>query len=279
LVQEHVMGSVSARLAPFVSSVHGYRIEGLPAGTHVGLPSRSLTLVLSLSEPLQMSVPGRSGRVSIASVLGGLHDEPVLIHHDGSQFGVQVALTPAGARALLGLPSGELASQVIDVEAVIGPEGVVLRERILGLATWSDRLDLVRSALEGRLERREELAHLEPRPELAEAWRVLSRCDGVVPIARVAQHVGWSSRHLGQQFRKEFGLGPKTVARVMRFERSSRLVRPGRSVAEVATACGYADQAHLTREWRAIAGVTPARWLVEDVLANLQDDEVPVAAG
>jgi len=71
-VHEHVVGRVSARLAPFVSSLHGYPIEGLPVGTHVGLPSRSLTLVLSLAEPLQMSVPGEPERVSIASVLGGL---------------------------------------------------------------------------------------------------------------------------------------------------------------------------------------------------------------
>jgi AraC-like DNA-binding protein/hemin uptake protein HemP len=278
-VHEHVVGRVSARLAPFVSSLQGYRIEGLPAGTHVGMPSRSLTLVLSMSNPLEMSVPGVSSRVSLASVLGGLDDEPVLIHHDGNQYGLQLALTPAGARLLLGVPSGELAARVVDLEDLLRDEGRRLRERLVELGTWPERLDLVTTFLERRLERAERSTRLEPRPEVAEAWRLLSRRDGSIPISQVAAHVGWSTRHLGGRFRAEYGLAPKTVARVMRFERSRHLVQLGRSLAEVAAVCGYADQAHLTREWRSIAGVTPSRWLFDDVLANLQDDEAEVAAG
>jgi AraC-like DNA-binding protein len=281
-MQDYVVGRVPDCLAPFVSAIHGYRIEGLPGGTHVGLPSRALTLVLSLTEPVEMSVPGVSQRVRIFSVLGGLHDEPVLIHHDGNQCGISLALTPVGARVMFGLPPGELATRVVDLEDVLGWRGRQLRERLQELGTWTERLDLVTSILERRLLRWVDAGHLGPKPELAEAWRVLSRRDGSVTISHVARHVGWSTRHLGERFRAEYGLGPKTMARVMRFERSSRLVRlapPGRSVARIAAACGYADQAHLTREWRSIAGVTPARWLVDDVLANLQDDASGAEAG
>jgi len=99
-------------------------------------------------------------------------------------------------------------------------------------------------------------------------------------VREVADAVGWSTRHLGEQFRAEYGIGVKTAARVSRFSRSAAMVRSGRvPLAEVAALCGYADQAHLSREWRELAGTTPSRWPREDELAFVQDHEHPVAAG
>jgi len=118
-MHEHVVGTVSPRLAPFVASVHGYRLEGFPAGTHVGLPSRSLTVVISLSDPLVVSGPGESAPATLGSLVAGLHDRPALIHHDGNQHGIQLALTPRGARALFGVPPRELACRVVDLEDLL----------------------------------------------------------------------------------------------------------------------------------------------------------------
>jgi AraC-like DNA-binding protein len=59
---------------------------------------------------------------------------------------------------------------------------------------------------------------------------------------------------------------------VLRFERAVGQMRSsGRPrLAEIAARCGYADQAHLTREWQAIAGCTPRRWIAEE-LPYVQD--------
>ena len=64
-------------------------------------------------------------------------------------------------------------------------------------------------------------------------------------------------------------LGPKDLARVVRFERSRLLLRGAgwATIAEVASRCGYYDQAHLAREWRDLAGVAPTGWLAGDDLA------------
>jgi AraC-like DNA-binding protein len=67
------------------------------------------------------------------------------------------------------------------------------------------------------------------------------------------------------------GLAPKQAARVVRFQRAARLLVPwagdaapaAPSIAEVAAACGYADHAHLVREFRALAGCTPSEFLAE----------------
>ena len=80
--------------------------------------------------------------------------------------------------------------------------------------------------------------------------------------------MGWSDRHLAREFRREIGLTPKAAARVIRFDRARRLL-PRHSGAVVAAECGYADQAHLIREFVAFTGLSPTRWLAEEV-GNLQ---------
>ncbi len=75
------------------------------------------------------------------------------------------------------------------------------------------------------------------------------------------------------------GLGVKTAGRVARFSRSTDLVRSGRPLAEVAARCGYADQQHLSREWRGLAGTSPSRWLHDDALAFVHDEGVAAARG
>ena len=72
--------------------------------------------------------------------------------------------------------------------------------------------------------------------------------------------------------RAEIGVGAKDLARLARFARSRRLIgRQDRSLAEVAADAGYADQSHLTTEWREFAGCSPGRWIAEE-LSFLQDD-------
>ena len=101
-----------------------------------------------------------------------------------------------------------------------------------------------------------------PAPEVAWAWRRLRSTSGGVPIRELAQQVGWSHRHLVGRFREQVGLAPKSVARVLRLQRSLVLLeRSGESLAGVALAAGFCDQAHMNREFRALAGCTPTEWL------------------
>jgi len=84
-------------------------------------------------------------------------------------------------------------------------------------------------------------------------------------IENLAREVGWSRRHLAERFRREVGLAPKAAARVIRFERAcDRLFVPGRPpLARVAAETGYVDQAHLSRDFRELAGIPATAWLAE----------------
>jgi AraC-like DNA-binding protein len=111
-------------------------------------------------------------------------------------------------------------------------------------------------------------------------------------VAELAAETGLSARRLGALFRDEFGLSPKEAGRVFRFTHARRRIGqaatgeglgttagadgaggPGRAgggpgaaatLAALAAECGYYDQAHLAREFRALAGCPPSQWLAEE---------------
>jgi hypothetical protein len=130
--QEWSVHRVHPALRPLVAAAVGYRQEGLAPGVHRGLPSPFLTFVVTLDEPLVLAAhpdprqaPGRYD-----GLVGGLHTRPALITHPGRQSGLQLSLTPRGARALLGLPAGALSSVDAPVADVLGPAGHELVERV-----------------------------------------------------------------------------------------------------------------------------------------------------
>ncbi len=260
--------AIPAALRPYVRSVVSYDIDGMPPGEHIGLPSGSATLIVPL-EPLSVSTAGRPVH-SYRGLLGGLHHEPVTIQHAGSQHGLHICLHPLGVRRLFGVPVGELESAPVELADLIGDVGSDrLLDQVTSAPGWPERAAIVLELIAGRAESddRSEVAASQVRS----AWHLLQATDGRMRIDRVAAEVGWSTRHLAKQFAASIGHGPKTAARILRFENSVRCLRAGVGAADTAARCGYADQAHLVREWRRMAGTTPSRWPVDDVIANVQD--------
>ncbi len=80
-------------------------------------------------------------------------------------------------------------------------------------------------------------------------------------VASMAAEIGLTERQLHRRCLAAFGYGAKVLQRVLRFDRAIRLARGGAGLADVAYRAGYADQPHLTREVRALAGVSPTELL------------------
>jgi AraC-like DNA-binding protein len=261
---------------PFAGWYTGYRQEGLPPGRHRGLPSPYLTLIITLGEPLCIAAhpDPRTPPGTYDTLLGGLHTVPAIITHGGSGSGIQVALSPLGARALLGLPAGELAGTDVDAGAVLGRFADELRERVVEAGDWASRFRIVDAMLTRRAD-----PSAAPPAEVTFAWERLCATDGGVAPSALAREVGWSGRYLSRRFGVEIGLAPKVAARVARFDRARRLLQDSGGsyrLALLAADCGYYDQAHLTREFSEFAGCPPARWWSEE-FRNVQaaEDLVP----
>jgi AraC-like DNA-binding protein len=254
--------SIPALLRPYVAALHAYDVE-FPhgPGVHVGMPSTTLTLVLPLDEPLDVSwSDDPTSRGDTWASVSGVHVRPAAIHHTGAQRGIQLALTTAGARVLFGVPASALAGGLLDL-ADVDPAMADLPERLVEAAP-EDRVGVVWRTLGAALRRHDADG---PRAEVGRALALLTRG---ARVGAVAAEVGYSRRRLSTLVRDEVGVTPRDFHRLGRFERSHDLMRraaTGRvSISDVAAECGYADHAHLTREWVALAGCTPTAWRREE---------------
>jgi AraC-like DNA-binding protein len=167
------------------------------------------------------------------------------------------------------MPARALWNTSVECADVAGPAGRELWERLQGLTAWADRFAACDTVLTRIADR-----DLTVAPELRGVWQTLVRTGGTDPIGNLAATVGWSRQHLARWFRDEFGFGPKLAARVVRFERARHMLQAIPSfvtIAQVAAACGYYDQAHLDRDFAELAGCTPTAWLAEE-LPSFQDD-------
>jgi len=291
-----------AQLRPYIARYTGYRLSGVPPATHAGLPSPYLTLIFSLDDPLTVAAhpdPAQAGG-DYQTLAGGLHTAPALVTHEGRQSGIQVALSPLGARALLGVPAGELAG--IDVEAsdVCGRLASEIQQRVQAAATWQRRFAVLDEVLSRTLRSYRQDGGTDISAEVGFAWRWLLDTKGTVHVAALAGETGWSARHLRARFAAEIGLTPKAAARVVRFDRARRLLYRRAAATTAATTalgaaataaaqrtldlaalaahCGFYDQAHMDGEFRALAGAPPTIWLARE-FRNFQATAGPAVGG
>jgi transcriptional regulator GlxA family with amidase domain len=140
----------------------------------------------------------------------------------------------------------------------VGPGRPGLAERVSEAVSPAARLAAMVVALGDRLD-----GAAPPDPLVAAAVARLERDPGgAARVGALGPAVGLGERPLRRRFLAEVGYGPKTLARVLRFQRLLALLRAGPggppSLAEVAHTAGYADQAHMTAECTRLAGRTPA---------------------
>jgi AraC-like DNA-binding protein len=153
---------------------------------------------------------------------------------------------PGRLPALLGVPAAE----VRDLRAPLAELHPALARRALA-----------------RLERGEPplpvllgLTFALPGEPAEQAVRVVAAQLGAgASAAATAERLGWTERSLHRRCLAAFGYGPAVLRRVLRFRRAALLLYDGVPIADAAAEAGYADQPHLSREVKALAGVAPSR--------------------
>lgn len=241
-------------------ALEGWAWEGQGATSFRELPFPGIPLILNLAAPWRVE------GTKLDSFLAGLHTRPTRVSGGRAFSCLEVRLTPLGTRRLLGLPLHELTDRSVPLDELL-PGAERLTARLRDAPGWEARFDLVESFLSRRLA----LSAPPPR-ELEWAWRQLVRSGGRVRVRTLALELGWSPRRLIDRFRDHVGLPPKAAARVIRFNRAVTTLSSGTpQIAAVAAACGYADQAHLARDVRALGGVTPGELISGNFVQDAAD--------
>jgi AraC-like DNA-binding protein len=228
-------------------------------------PSGRVSLVISAGAPFRVDVAGVV--VTAHSFVVGMFDRPARTAVDGPAWGIQVDLHAAAAYALTGGDVMDLTNRVTPVDEVIALDVDRLLERIASAPSTRAALARFDAELAPVVSGGPALT-----PQVQAAWDLI--CGGAgTSIGAVAERVGWSRSHLVKRFHREIGLPPKSVARLSRFRYALGLLETSRPLAVVAAVAGYADQAHMTREFRGFTGSTPGQVRASGGEATFVQDE------
>jgi AraC-like DNA-binding protein len=227
----------------------GYQHSGLAFGSWLEPPRPELTLMIDLDGAISAD-----GEPLPDAWIGGLTDGPTIVGVGETYGSIDLKLSPLGAYTLTGMPLSELTGACVALEEVFGPAGGELVTRVREAQDWNVRFDAVEAFLLTRLAQGPQ-----PDPAVVRAWKRLRVSHGRIRVEALAAELGCSRRYLRDGFVRQVGLSPKTVGRLLRFQHVQERIRetPARWC-DVAHHAGYADQSHLNREFRELAGITPS---------------------
>lgn len=239
----------SRLLQPYVARYWQIESDG-PCSDAAGrwaLPDGGSEWLFVLADPLvRGSRIHRAGAYAAGIALSAYPSKPA---GRAAVFGI--AFRPGGAAAFSRLPARELAGCVVPLDALWGPAGATATERMARAPVFEARVQLIQ---------RELLAHLRPTDvEVTEAIARLTANPGLAVSSLAADPAG--TGRLERKFLASVGIGPKRLARMFRLQHAIRLweQRKVRGWADLASAAGYSDQAHMIREYGELAGSSPAR--------------------
>lgn len=191
----------------------------------------------------------------------GVHPEPLRFTVDAASHNVGVRLRPGVAGAVLGVPMSELPRNAVELDELWGPSVREIEERLGSAPGQRAQHELLERCVVERLTS----GSSEPDRTVIAAADLLRRPSS--SIDATARAVGLSPRELRRRFLLHVGYGPKTLQRVLRFRaflhggpRAVDATSAGSdALADLAVRSGYADQSHLGRECRRLAGSSPRR--------------------
>lgn len=231
----------------------------VPAGGHQWhrvFPDGRIDITFGLRDRvLRRTKSGQTVLQPRACVIGQ-RSEPLWLEPTGSWRTAGIRLRPEGAYAVLNMNLAELSDSSVPLDELWGPLGKEIVAKVSEARTATEALRQFQEFLLERLR-----TTRRPHPGTVRAVQALLDSRGQEPVHRLARSVGWSERTLERRFSREVGLSPKRLAQTVRFQSllASASAERKESWASLAWDCGFADQAHLTREVRRFAGASPTK--------------------
>lgn len=248
-------------LSEFVELLWYYEADEPPHEKERVLPTGTMEMVVNLRDDALTVYDGKKPdrfRSFSSSLVCGAHSGFFLIDTAGQARIMGVAFEPGGALPFLGLPAGELRDSHVQLDAMWGRKAGDSRDRLLEAETVEAMFRVLEQDLLARLAR-PPVRH----PAVAFALEEFGSVPHKRTISEVTARTGLSPRRFIQSFSEEVGLTPKLFCRVRRFQEALRLCAGEERIGfgELALACGYFDQAHFIRDFRAFSGLSPTAYL------------------
>jgi methylphosphotriester-DNA--protein-cysteine methyltransferase len=239
-------------LAPYVEclwSVCDPRPRAQRAAERV-VPDGCPELILHLGDPFARQVDG-TWRVQPRAFLAGTLTRPWMLRPGRRVRSLSVRFRPGGAAALFRVSLEGTADREVPLAGFVDG-GRALLDAVRAERTTARGLARLSSWLQERVPQAREMA-------VAPAVEAIRQARGQAPIDEVAHALGWTRRRLQRVFARELGIAPKVYARIVRLGAvlASLGIDERAAAVDLALDAGFFDQAHLLRDFRALAGRTP----------------------
>lgn len=226
------------------------------------LPDGSMDLLIDLTEKPKKLFHNEEGTTYTTykrSWISGMKTEYILIDASVSSM-IGVHFRPGGAYPFFDFPLNELNNLTIEMDTLWNKEIHDIREAILSTPMIEQKFRILESYFSEKGKRKSE-------PNLLIKYAVdqLMQSPEVWTIDKLTQKVGVTQKHLISLFKKYVGLTPKQFARICKFQKVIQLVEKQQQIewTPIAYECGYYDQAHFIKEFKAFSGLNPSRYLVQ----------------
>jgi AraC-like DNA-binding protein len=198
---------------------------------------------------------GRLHRRTPGPILTGMHRSSYIIDTRQQSAIMGVHFKPGGVWKLLGIPANELSDARVEMQALFGEDACRLMDRLMHVTSPGQRLRIVDAVLSAR---RFKSLH----PAVAWAAGQISRYPAQSRITLLADEAGLSMRRFSELFTVQVGVSPKRFARLKRFHTTLHRIHSAQAPdwCDIASRMGYADQAHMIREFREFSGLAPSAY-------------------
>jgi AraC-like DNA-binding protein len=249
-----------ADLAPFVRFFWGAIAPATTADRHTRIvPDGCCELIVHFGDPFAQDDDVHGRRIQPRGFIFGQLQRSLLLAPCGATGIVGVRFRPAGVSGLFGIDARALGGLAIPLAELFGRTGEDTVERIVAARDIDPGFMFVTDLLRSCARSRGASASVR---STAHAASLLARPGA--SLRQVARELAQSPRSIQRGFAASVGLTPRDFIRMTRIDAAARLLRGGPvRLADAAQSTGFADQAHFSREFRALVGVTPLAYLRE----------------
>ncbi len=244
----------SPLLAPYVKQYWFLKTDGIPQPVQRIIPTGNICLVFHRGENMfSLSKEEQQPKAFISGQSTGYYD----LRQRGAVDMISVTFQPHGAKAFFALSINELIESTISIDEISDPALIELQNYLMETPDILSCVRLIESFLMKRL-------------NIVKAYNyrrmnavIQSINAGETNIENLAQTSCLSYKQFKRIFSEYIGANPKDFLRIIRFQKALyRLqIHPKTNLAQLALECGYYDQPHLIKEFKAFSGYTPGEYI------------------
>jgi AraC-like DNA-binding protein len=270
-----------AHLEPFVDCVW---LLAAPRGggdpePEIVLPDGKTELIVHFGDAF-LKLEGDTYQRQARVLMSGQLTERIMLKPTGEIGVVSIRFKAAGAARFFDVPYERLVDRVVDFAEFEPAFSVAIHDRIARCESHDERLAAMIAVLEERLmqESVEDIF-------IRQACQHIVRSQGDYSAQELVKLIGYSERQLERKFKKQVGIPPKTLSRIVRFQKFLAMTKEANTLtlARAAAACGYYDQSHFIKDFTKFSGVSPMKYMsgnhvMSDHLTTPTDPSTPAEA-